>query len=337
MRSYPAPFTPWWRRATASLPTSSARLFTCRSRRRRLPISATGSPTQQHGARTRALHRRQEWRSTFRARGLAWPEAPQALFHLLRPSRILHLGMQSDTLTLGAAAQRLLILGVEPRFEPQLSASCRCRAIVKCPSAEQLEDGFVVRDEVLHPDLSQTVMRLPANQTAPRAEPKQRSVLVCPEVVRLPDMRGDHAKRGAADMALGAEFVSLQHPETTEDGTGPAAELGQTVVGQVASTAGSAGTGAATVAGVARASGLRRHPGPDILRRSAALTLPGKADMPRTERLRRRFDVARCMKAGTRREVGPRRTFAGPQPWMGSRSNGRRSNRDYAAMRPMPG
>ena len=32
-------------------------------------------------------------------------------------------------------------------------------------------------------------------------------------------------------MALGAELVSLQHPETTEDGTGPAAELGQTVVG----------------------------------------------------------------------------------------------------------
>ena len=138
-----------------------------------LPISSTGSPTQQHGARTRALHRRQEWRSTFRARGLAWPETPQALFHLLRPNRILHLDTQSDTLTLCAAAQRFLIVRVEPCLEPQLSALCRRRALVKCPLAEQLENGLVVREEVLHRDHSQTVMCLPANQTAPCAESKR--------------------------------------------------------------------------------------------------------------------------------------------------------------------
>jgi hypothetical protein len=36
-----------------------------------------------------------------------------------------------------------------------------------------LENGLVVRDEVLHHDRSQTVMCLPANQTAPSRESKQ--------------------------------------------------------------------------------------------------------------------------------------------------------------------
>lgn len=52
-----------------------------------------------------------------------------------------------------------------------------------------------------------------------------KSVLVRPDLMRSPDVRCQHSKHAAADVALSASGISSKHPELTENCAWPRARL----------------------------------------------------------------------------------------------------------------
>jgi hypothetical protein len=154
-----------------------------------LPIRPTATAAQQNAARAGALHRRQKRCATFRAGDTAWPLLAQTLSHPVSLGRVLHQALQSFALALAAVAQRLLVVVVEPRFQPNLSAAHRRRTLLEGARAEQLEHGFAVWQQMFNGYRVQSIVRLAADQSAPGAETEQGSVLISPQLVCFPNMR----------------------------------------------------------------------------------------------------------------------------------------------------